>query len=88
MQMALESMLLIAHDDDPRSLAVPAIGTGMFKFPPLLADRLTTQVLTKADALTTHFNWIRIYLADQALVPLYESAFAKADLQCETPELH
>lgn len=27
MPMALESMLLIAHDDDPRSLAVPAIGT-------------------------------------------------------------
>ena len=80
MQMALESMLRIAHDNDLRSLAVPAIGTGMFKFPPALAARLTAQVLAKADALAPHLNWIRICLADQALVPLYESAFAHAGL--------
>jgi len=77
MQMALESMLRIAHDNDLRSLAVPAIGTGMFKFPPLLAARLTAQVLVKADALAPHLNWVRICLADQALVPLYESACAQ-----------
>jgi len=77
MQMALESMLRIAHDNDLRSLAVPAIGTGMFKFPPALAARLTAQVLAKADALAPHLNWVRICLADQALVPLYESAFAQ-----------
>jgi O-acetyl-ADP-ribose deacetylase (regulator of RNase III) len=88
MQMALETMLRIANDNDLRTLAVPAIGTGMFKFPPALAARLTAQVLAKADALAPHLNWVRICLADQALVPLYESAFAQAGLQCKTPELH
>jgi hypothetical protein len=45
--------------------------------PPALAARLTAQVLAKADALAPHLNWVRICLADQALVPLYESAFAQ-----------
>ena len=81
MQMALESMLRIAHDNDLRSLAVPAIGTGMFKFPPALAARLTAQVLAKADALAPHLNWVRICLADQALLAVYESAMAQAVLQ-------
>lgn len=80
-------MLLVAHGNDLRILAVPAIDTGMFKFPPLLAARLTAQVLAKADVLTPHLNWIRICFYDQALVPLNESAFAQADLQCKTPEL-
>ena len=51
MQMALESMLRIANDNDLRTLAVPAIGTGMFKFPPMLAARLMAQALAKADEL-------------------------------------
>ena len=78
MQMALESMLRIANDNDLKNLAVPAIGTGMFKLPPALAARLTAQVLAKADALSPHLKWVRICLADQALEPLYESAFTQA----------
>ena len=85
--MALETTLLVAHDNDLRSLAVPVIDTGMFKFPPLLAARLTAQVLAKSDVLTPQHNWIRICFSDQAWVPLNELAFAQADLQCKTPEL-
>jgi O-acetyl-ADP-ribose deacetylase (regulator of RNase III) len=85
MQMALESMLRIAHDNDLRSLAVPAIGTGMFKFPPLLAARLTALVLAKADALAPHLKCVRICLADQALLAVYESACQQAGLECKTP---
>jgi O-acetyl-ADP-ribose deacetylase (regulator of RNase III) len=77
MQMALESMLRIAHDNDLRSLAVPAIGTGMFKFPPVLAARLMAQALAKADALAPHLNWVRVCLADQDKVSLYESALSE-----------
>ena len=80
MQMALESMLRIAQDNDLRSLAVPAIGTGMFKFPPVLAARLMAQALAKADELAPHLKWVRICLADQALVPLYELAMDEAGL--------
>jgi hypothetical protein len=66
---------------------VPVLDTGMFKFPTLLAARLTAQVLAKADVLTPHLNWIRICFSNQALVPLNESAFAQTDLKCKTPEL-
>ncbi len=88
MQMALESMLRIAHDNDLRSLAMPAIGTGMFKFPPELAARLTAEVLAKAYALSPNLNWIRVCLADPGLLAVYESAFVQAGLQCKTRALH
>jgi O-acetyl-ADP-ribose deacetylase (regulator of RNase III) len=81
MQMALESMLRIANDNDLRSLAVPAIGTGMFKSPPVLAARLMAQTLAKADQLAPHLKWVRICLADQAMVSLYELALEEALVQ-------
>ena len=87
MQMALESMLRIANDNDLRTLAVPAIGTGMFKFPPLLAARLMALALAKADELAPHMKWIRICLADQAMVPIYESAVTEAGLLIKEVEL-
>jgi len=78
--MALGSMLRIANENHLRTLAVPAIGTGMFKFPPILAARLMAQALAKAGELAPHLKWVRICLADQAMLPLYESAFAQAGL--------
>lgn len=88
MQMALETMLRIANDNDLRTLAVPAIGTGMFKFPPVLAARLMAQALAKADELAPHLKWVRICLADQAMVPLYESTMAKEGLTLRAFELN
>jgi len=87
MQMALESMLRIANNNDLRTLAVPAIGTGMFKFPPVLAARLMAQALARADELAPHLKWVRICLADAAMVSLYESAMAEAGLDIKTVEL-
>ena len=87
MQMALESMLRIANGNDLRTLAVPAIGTGMFKFPPMLAARLMAQALAKADELAPHLKWVRICLADQAMVPIYESAMTETGLAIRTVEL-
>ena len=78
LQAALNSMLRLAHDNTIRSLAMPAIGTGVFKFPLELAARLTAQVLSRADETAPYLQWIRICLADQALVPLYEAAMNEA----------
>ena len=88
LQMALESVLRIAQNNDLRSLAVPAIGIDMFKFPPVLVAYLTAQVLAKNDALAPRLNWVHICLADHVLVPLYESGCMQAGLQCKTPELN
>ena len=78
LQAALNSMLRLAHDNTIRSLAMPAIGTGVFKFPLELAARLTAQVLSRAEETAPYLQWIRICLADQALVPLYDAAMTEA----------
>ena len=78
MQLALESMLRVAHENDLRSLALPAIGTGMFKFPPLLAARITAQVLERSNDIAPHLQWVRVCLANQEWVPLYQSAITAA----------
>lgn len=86
-QMALESMLRITNDNDLRTLAVPAIGTGMFKFPPVLAARLIAQALAKTDELAPHLKWVRICFADHAMVPIYESAMTEAASNIRPVEL-
>ena len=44
---ALEAMMAVAQERGIASLAMPAIGTGVFKFPPLLAAQITAQVLQR-----------------------------------------
>ena len=77
MQMALESMLRLANDNDIRSLALPAIGTGLFKFPPMLAARIICQVLNRSDELAPFLQTVRICLTDADMVQLFESANAE-----------
>ena len=78
LQAALTSMLRLAHDNTIRSLAMPAIGTGLFKFPPELAARLTAKVLCQADQVAPFLQWIRVCLADPALVQVYRDAISQA----------
>lgn len=78
LQAAMMSILRLAHDNTIRSLALPAIGTGMFKFPPLLAARIKARVLSRAEEVAPFLQWARICLADQALVPLYQAAMTEA----------
>jgi hypothetical protein len=46
------------------------------------------QALAKADELAPHLKWVRICLADQAMVPLYESAMTEEALTLITVELN
>jgi O-acetyl-ADP-ribose deacetylase (regulator of RNase III) len=80
--MALESMLRLANDNDIRSLALPAIGTGMFKFPPMLAARIICQAIQRADELAPFLQTVRICLTDADMVQLFESA--NAEVQTST----
>ncbi len=77
MQMALESMLRLANDNDIRSLAMPAIGTGVFKFPAMLAARIICQSLHRADELAPFLQTVRICLTDADMVQQFESANAE-----------
>jgi O-acetyl-ADP-ribose deacetylase (regulator of RNase III) len=76
---AIESMLRVAVENKVKTIAMPAIGLGMFKMPPILGARITAQVLTRDEWKTSCVEWVRICVADQALIPLYESALAAAE---------
>ena len=80
LRQALEAMLRAAHDNDIRSLAFPAIGTGVFAFPPALAAEITASVLLRADDLAPHLQLARLCVADPDLHAPYQSAFAAAGL--------
>lgn len=82
LRQALEAMLRGAHDNDIRSLAFPAIGTGVFAFPPLLAAQITASVLAQADALSPHLQRVRLCVADVDLLAQYVSAFEAEGLLC------
>lgn len=72
---AFEAMLRGAHDNHIRSLAFPAIGTGVFAFPPLLAAEITTAVLARSAELAPHLQRARLCVADEQMRDLYQSAF-------------
>jgi O-acetyl-ADP-ribose deacetylase (regulator of RNase III) len=47
MAFAISSLLNVARDNQIHSIALPAIGTGVFKFPPILAARITAKTLVQ-----------------------------------------
>ena len=75
LRKALEAMLRAAHDNDIRSLAFPAIGTGVFGFPPLLAAEITASVMSQAGDLAPHIQLIRLCVASNEMLDQYNSAF-------------
>lgn len=79
MRQAIESMLKVVGENNIRSVAMPAIGIGVFKFPIGLAAQITAQALAKASTLAPHLDWLRLCVSDPALVQIYQSAIASAD---------
>ncbi len=77
---ALISMLSTAKDNGIRSLAVPAIGTGVFKFPPILAARITAKALREFDKKSDAIDLVRICVVSEELRKLYQAAI---DLESE-----
>lgn len=85
LRKALEAMLRAAHDNQIRSLAFPAIGTGVFAFPSVLAAEITASVLAAADDLAPHLQLVRLCLSGSGLLEQYSSAFAAAGLKIRDP---
>jgi O-acetyl-ADP-ribose deacetylase (regulator of RNase III) len=76
MAFAMFSMLNTARDNGIKSLAIPAIGTGVFKFPPMLAARITAKALHEFEKRTDAIDLIRICVVNEDLKKLYQSAIA------------
>lgn len=80
MQLTIESMLRVAGEHNVRSVAIPAIGIGVFKFPIELAASITGLALAKATKLAPCLESVRICVARQEFIPIYQSAIAPADV--------
>lgn len=75
LRQALRAMLRAAHEQNIRSLAFPAIGTGVFAFPPILAARLTAETLAEAATIAPFLQLVRLCVADVSIAKVYQSAF-------------
>jgi O-acetyl-ADP-ribose deacetylase (regulator of RNase III) len=71
---ALEAMMAVAQKYGIRSLAMPAIGTGVFKFPPALAAQITAEVLKRHAAHDGSVQWVRICVANSEMLDVYTAA--------------
>ncbi len=74
LEQAIEAALKAAHQNDIRALAMPAIGTGVFAFPPELAAEITAKVLSSASAVAPHLQCIRVCVASEFLRDIYLAA--------------
>ncbi|MEY3613271.1 MAG: hypothetical protein RJB14_2993 [Pseudomonadota bacterium] len=75
LRQAFQAMLQATNEHSIRSIAFPAIGTGVFAFPPVLAARITAEALAQAPDIAPYLQLARLCVADADLVDLYRSAF-------------
>lgn len=74
MQEAIESMLRVAGENNVRSVAIPAIGIGVFKFPIEIAAKITGQALAKASSLAPCLESVRVCVANPEMIATYQSS--------------
>ena len=74
LEQAIEAAFRGAHQNDIRSLAIPAIGTGVFAFPPELAAEITVKVLSRVGDLSPHLRCVRMCVTNDFLRAVYVAA--------------
>lgn len=79
-------MLRAAHEQNIRSFAFPAMGTGVFAFPPVLAARITAEVMTQATDIAPYLQLVRLCVADAEMLAVYRAAYAAQGLALAQPE--
>lgn len=71
LEEAIDSMMQIARQGGIHSLAVPAIGTGVFAFPEELAAEIMVRTLKKRMAEDMPVEWVRICVVQTGLLEIY-----------------
>ena len=69
---AVRSVLAAAQDAGIQTLAMPAIGTGVFKFPPALAAQIILNALRAGSGTNPSISLVRICLADDQVRSIFE----------------
>ena len=82
MAFAIFSMLNVARENKIKTLAMPAIGTGMFKFPAILAARITAKCLQEFAKGESDIELVRICVVNEEMQQLFESAITLEGALC------
>jgi len=82
MAFAMFSMLNTARDNGIKSLAMPAIGTGVFKFPAMLAARIIAKALKEFEKKYDAIELVRICVVSEDMRKLFESAISLEEESC------
>lgn len=85
LEQALQAAIQGAHQNDIRTMALPAIGTGVFAFPPILAAQIMAKVLSCAEDAAPHLQRLRLCVASEFLRDLYTGALRAAGLVVSQP---
>ena len=71
---ALDSVMKLGNEHQIESLAMPAIGTGVFKCPPELSAEMTARFLVDYRQIGTSLKHVRICVTTKALKDIFEQA--------------
>ena len=71
---ALDSVMKLVNEHQIESLAMPAIGTGVFKCPPELSAKMTARVLVYYGQIGTSLKHVRICVTTKNLKDIFEQA--------------
>ena len=88
LEKGLREVFALAEHYEIRSVGLPAIGTGMFKFPPMLAARVTARVLKQIDQTTQVIELVRLCVASEHMAKLYMSALQQTESELDPSSDH
>lgn len=71
---AICSMINTAKQNNIRSLAMPAIGTGVYKFPSLLAARIIAKTFSQYSQMHTDIDLVRICVTNEEVMNKFKYA--------------
>lgn len=86
LEQALQAAIQGAHQNDIRTMAMPAMGTGVFAFPPLLAAQITAKVFSRAEEVAPHLKCLRLCVVSEFLRDVYIAALEAAGITVLQPE--
>ena len=74
LDLAIAQALRVANDAGIKSLAMPAIGTGVFKFPPELAAEIILKALISRAPDFADITLVRICVSDTQMQAVFQAA--------------
>ena len=75
---AITAMMGTIRERGIESVAIPAIGTGVFRFAPVLAASIMARVMYARERDTPALRWARICVVDAEMQAVFATAFQRA----------